>query len=766
MTSEQAVFRRALLLAFLIIFGITFWNHTPPKGGLKGTKKRIAIVRPTSPDGADSLLAAFALWDTYPPCDPNQLATRQYSIDLYISLSRQTKSSLELNQAFKDVMLRTNGWAGCINSLSILDAKIPQEEDIYNETIQLHDRMWVNGPNAQFRSLFHHIREASNSECFFLMEADTFPRTQHWLDMLVREVDDSKPFGILGSKYQGHAWDTFIDKMPRALVDHVNGNAFYNASNKLLNRIVEELEIEKDSFYGAVSYDYRISQIVTEGSKGIVSKFPFPEQLKDVDEKSLALPDKMDKFQKWWGELGDDNFVKESKIIANFGAVKDVIEDIGDFPIVHGKQYHPLKKIAQSGLPSPKTSRRLQCPSYDPNCVSDGDVTDIPPLPNPIQNQPLPNPSQIQPTDMSKFESGTGDTTMQSGISQTQTNPLWTNGNSRNLASKNPPSVLSKLSNYKDTSEASESSDTPVFWHIPKSGGSTVKDVLGACYRFVMATNVGILNGHDNDNQLGVFYRRAGRYVNVDTTTVPGIERASALGFAGSGLADAVVTSYPFNANILFNAESQGRLFTVFRHPIERAVSMFNYLPVATWEKSYRPEMKNWTLEQYATSNVVENNWLTRFLSGKPAGVLTDQDLEAAKEVLANKFIIGLMDQMPESMERFEKFFQFKYRVQPGAQERCRQNYVTNGANVNVQKKKEKKKLAPGDKDWKLLAKQNQYDLQVYEYARQLFGEQESMFADIPDGIRNVDATCCKCDPPTFPLEGYECPSPPLEAYA
>lgn len=55
------------------------------------------------------------------------------------------------------------------------------------------------------------------------------------------------------------------------------------------------------------------------------------------------------------------------------------------------------------------------------------------------------------------------------------------------------------LNGYKDSWEPLLESDTPVFWHIPKAGGSTFKDIMGACHRFVLASEAGILEGHSND---------------------------------------------------------------------------------------------------------------------------------------------------------------------------------------------------------------------------------------------------------------------------
>ncbi len=55
------------------------------------------------------------------------------------------------------------------------------------------------------------------------------------------------------------------------------------------------------------------------------------------------------------------------------------------------------------------------------------------------------------------------------------------------------------------------------------------------------------------------------------------------MGFADSGLGDAVVTPFIYESNELFTQTAQGRLFCVFRHPIDRAISLFYYLQVAEW---------------------------------------------------------------------------------------------------------------------------------------------------------------------------------------
>ena len=183
---------------------------------------------------------------------------------------------------------------------------------------------------------------------------------------------------------------------------------------------------------------------------------------------------------------------------------------------------------------------------------------------------------------------------------------------------------------------------------------------------------------------------------------------------------------------------------------------MFYYIQIADWEPSYAPELQSWTLEQYGKSEKIENNWMTRQLANQQSGDLTDHHLKVALEVIRRKFIVGTMDKLEESMTRFEQFFRWKFHVNPDNQESCRKRLTGGGSNSNASNKKEKPK--PGDPIWELIAQSNLYDIQVYEYIESLFVEQAAFVVGIPSNFREIDATCCKCDPPTFPSEGFTCP--------
>jgi len=62
------------------------------------------------------------------------------------------------------------------------------------------------------------------------------------------------------------------------------------------------------------------------------------------------------------------------------------------------------------------------------------------------------------------------------------------------------PSNLNAL--LSDVGKPISHSDVPFFWHILKSGGTTVKDAAGMCLGKVEASESGVLDGHGNDQSL------------------------------------------------------------------------------------------------------------------------------------------------------------------------------------------------------------------------------------------------------------------------
>ncbi len=61
---------------------------------------------------------------------------------------------------------------------------------------------------------------------------------------------------------------------------------------------------------------------------------------------------------------------------------------------------------------------------------------------------------------------------------------------------------------------------------------------------------------------------------------------------------------------------------------------------------------KTMSIEEYATSQHSEENWLVRFLNNEMSDVLDDRHLDTAKEVLASKCLVGLTEELTGSFYR------------------------------------------------------------------------------------------------------------------
>merc|ERR1711982_186480 len=131
------------------------------------------------------------------------------------------------------------------------------------------------------------------------------------------------------------------------------------------------------------------------------------------------------------------------------------------------------------------------------------------------------------------------------------------------------------------------------------------------------------------------------------------------------------------------------------------------------------------------------------------AEYMGEEHMTQAMDVIRRKFLVGLLKEKETTMERFEKFFGWKYRVNPENQEKCRETLLTSGSNSNSKNKQEKPK--EGDLAYDLIAEQNLYDIKLYEFIEEQFKAQAELFKDILDGFRIVDSSCAKCVPPTFP---------------
>lgn len=110
----------------------------------------------------------------------------------------------------------------------------------------------VSGPNEHFiRSIRQMQSMETNYDAVFLMEADARPWKRQWMDQIVEEVVEKRPFSILGSENHGMVWKQ-NRSMPIALKHHLTGNSVFNLTDPFFNRFVGELEAERETFYHAI----------------------------------------------------------------------------------------------------------------------------------------------------------------------------------------------------------------------------------------------------------------------------------------------------------------------------------------------------------------------------------------------------------------------------------------------------------------------------------------------------------------------------------
>ncbi len=162
----------------------------------------------------------------------------------------------------------------------------------------------------------------------------------------------------------------------------------------------------------------------------------------------------------------------------------------------------------------------------------------------------------------------------------------------------------------------------------------------------------------------------------------------------------------------------------MLRHPIDRAVSMYHYI------QKTDPAAANIPLLEYARGQGIENNWMVRYLINQIDGDLDRSALDQAKMVLKRKFLIGLVEEKEESIKRFQTYFGWEYPENDATlaekQSFCVSSMLTDGINANTDEYEVPKK---GTQEYALISHQNQFDIKLYEYARDtLFVDQTKRY--------------------------------------
>ncbi|KAL3785418.1 hypothetical protein HJC23_013557 [Cyclotella cryptica] len=298
--------------------------------------------------------------------------------------------------------------------------------------------------------------------------------------------------------------------------------------------------------------------------------------------------------------------------------------------------------------------------------------------------------------------------------------------------------------------DSPEKSDTVLFWHVPKSGGTTAKRIY-QCMGKTIADKLGSWPQfqHHKTKELKVFKpfpHSTYKTINVDTTNLSGMLRAKEMGLISSHTADIIFT-HDISAAVRhlgFDTSNQGRALALFRDPIERLVSKFYYLRVASWERGYRPHWNNMTGLQWAESEKSgpESNYMVQKLSGKGwDDPVTENDLPKVKQMLRDHIIVGLLSDVEESFRRFNIVMGGltggKKKRDNRLASRCMKK-VFHPEERSINEVVEENKnvhdsILPGSPEWRVLARKNHLDVHLYSYIETLFYEQK----DIVDSYYN-----------------------------
>eukprot|EP00985_Skeletonema_marinoi_P004416 scaffold1934_cov75-Skeletonema_marinoi.AAC.1 len=291
--------------------------------------------------------------------------------------------------------------------------------------------------------------------------------------------------------------------------------------------------------------------------------------------------------------------------------------------------------------------------------------------------------------------------------------------------------------NFRPLSSAPDEKETVLFWHIPKSGGTTAKSIY-RCLDQTIASRLPPSISRTEDKELVAFKpygQRGGTYVNVDMTTRSGMLRAEKMGLVASGKADMLFAMDPsFAGEHLYDKEHKGRILGLFRHPVDRLASKFYYLQKADWEKSYRPEWADMSILEWAEKHNEEGNVMVKKLAGvKFHDTATDAALRVAMRTLEKRFVVGLTENMKESIRRFNIVMNIDGKSQRSQIRTCMRKFFGHGTlktNSNPHPK-----LEPGSPAWDVLAQDNALDIQLYEYILVLFDRQGEVINSYARGI-------------------------------
>jgi len=245
--------------------------------------------------------------------------------------------------------------------------------------------------------------------------------------------------------------------------------------------------------------------------------------------------------------------------------------------------------------------------------------------------------------------------------------------------------------------------DTLIFLHLPRTGGTTLRDILDKQYPDdVTFENKTLLDTDTN--------------FNVDNK--PEKDQFKLVkGHVYFGIHEHINQKCTY--------------FSMMRNPIERTISIYNYIKKRSGHKDHDLANKL-TIEEFIKRghNLFINNGQTRLMAGREASLnvpfneINEIHLEQAKKNIQNHFIlVGLTERYNESLLLLKNFLSWK----------------TPTYSIANAVKRDKKTTQIDSQLKDLIIEYNQIDFQLYDYVTVLFDEQIEKYPMIRDELEKFE---------------------------
>jgi hypothetical protein len=296
------------------------------------------------------------------------------------------------------------------------------------------------------------------------------------------------------------------------------------------------------------------------------------------------------------------------------------------------------------------------------------------------------------------------------------------------LGTKIPSFYQSTVKRFDDTNHTN---DVPVLWRIPWSGDEAWTEIMGVCLDLnQMADEQEIIGTHLMNPDLVLVLTDRGTYFNVDLSNHDGINQAKSMNLVALQQVDVVTSPWLFPMLGLFDSLEQrkARAFVTLRHPAAR-LTLYFYEAQDFRSRYYNPHLENMTIDQYSTwpEDRMEFNFMVKSLVSSseeliPTDGITTQDLQLAQQILQDRFMILLADDKYGSWAKLEAYLGWPYTTLE--QRHCEDTILRKEWPQVKDDRPLPPPLGANEQAYLHLMERNQWDVQLYEFAMQLFKEQ------------------------------------------